>query len=82
MLQLTNNTGFPGMLFTCPDPEGIDSVYAIVKGTFTIGDRVTVAEEQARQKGQEAAIFSVPAASSSSVRSRLIRLPSVSSLKS
>lgn len=46
MLQLTNNTGFPGMLFTSPDPEAIDSVYAIVKGTFAIGDQVTVAEEQ------------------------------------
>src|SRR5262245_41278581 len=46
MLQLKNSTPFPATLFSSPDPEGIDSLYVILKGTFTIGATVSIADEQ------------------------------------
>jgi hypothetical protein len=54
MLQLTNPTPFPAKLMLLPDRDGVSTVYAVVKGTFSIGDvtggghqRLTVADEQA-----------------------------------
>ena len=38
MLQFKNTTPFAGTILLLPDPDGIDSIYAIVKGTFSIGD--------------------------------------------
>jgi hypothetical protein len=46
MLQLKNNTPFaPGMALF-PNEKGIDTFYAIMKATFTLGDMIRVAEEQ------------------------------------
>src|SRR5688500_14659271 len=36
MLQLANQTGFAATILAAPDPDGIDSLYAIVKGTFSL----------------------------------------------
>lgn len=46
MLQLSNSTPFKATIAAMPDTEGIDAVWAIVKGTFTIGDSLSVAEPQ------------------------------------
>jgi hypothetical protein len=47
MLQLKNNTPFkPGMALF-PDKNGVDTFYAIMKATFTLGDKkIRIAEEQ------------------------------------
>src|ERR1044071_5881485 len=47
MLQLKNSTPFPAAFWLLPDPEGIDSIYTVIKATFTIDDDVVLAEEQA-----------------------------------
>jgi hypothetical protein len=36
MLQLANQTGFAATILAAPDPNGIDSLYAVVKGTFSL----------------------------------------------
>lgn len=36
MLQFRNLTGLGGTTFVAPDPDGIDSLYAVVKGTFDV----------------------------------------------
>jgi len=46
MLQFTNSTSFEGTILPTPDPDGIDSLYTIVKGTFELNGDVKVAEEQ------------------------------------
>jgi hypothetical protein len=46
MLQFRNETGLAGTIFASPDPDGIDSLYTVVKGTFVVGDRVLPAEQQ------------------------------------
>jgi hypothetical protein len=46
MLQLKNGTPFKGTIMLMPDPDGIDSLYTVVKGTFTLGERVALADEQ------------------------------------
>lgn len=47
MLQLKNNTPFkPGMAIF-PDKNGIDTFYAVIKATFTLGDKqIRIAENQ------------------------------------
>lgn len=51
MLQLANDTGLAATIFAAPDPDGIDSLYTIVKGTFAL-DRLdasgvpAIADEQ------------------------------------
>ena len=47
MLQLKNSTPFKATIAAMPDAEGIDAIWAIVKGTFTIGDVLSIAELQA-----------------------------------
>ena len=47
MLQLKNRTRFTATLFSSPDPRGVETLFAIVKGTFTLGPRVEEAENQA-----------------------------------
>jgi hypothetical protein len=37
MLQFRNDTGLEGTIFLSPDPDGVDTVYAVVKGTFALG---------------------------------------------
>jgi hypothetical protein len=46
MLQLKNGTPFQGTIMLMPDPDGIDSLYTVVKGTFTLGEQVALADEQ------------------------------------
>ncbi|MBX6362555.1 MAG: DUF2169 domain-containing protein [Gemmatimonadetes bacterium] len=36
MLQFRNLTGLGGMAFGAPDPDGVDSLYAVIKGTFDV----------------------------------------------
>jgi hypothetical protein len=36
VLQLKNTTGFAATFFLSPDPDGIDTLYAIVKGSFDL----------------------------------------------
>lgn len=46
MLQLKNTTPFAAKLMVLPDAAGIDTVYGVVKGTFTLGTRLAPADEQ------------------------------------
>ncbi len=46
MLQFQNNTGFEGTLFATPDEQGVDSIYAVVKGTFDLERGLAPAEQQ------------------------------------
>jgi hypothetical protein len=47
MLQFKNSTPFQGTIMLMPDPDGIDSLYTVVKGTFVLEDNVVIAEDQA-----------------------------------
>jgi hypothetical protein len=53
MLQLKNNTPLKAMLFAAPDPEGVDSVYTIVKGTFRLSEPAALTEEQVAVQVQD-----------------------------
>jgi hypothetical protein len=46
VLQLANTTPFAATILLMPDPDGIDSLFTIVKGTFVLGERTVVADEQ------------------------------------
>jgi hypothetical protein len=48
VLQFKNKTPFKGTISLFPDVHGIDTMFAIVKGTFSIGSdaRLNVADEQ------------------------------------
>lgn len=46
MLQFKNSTPFKGTIMLLPDPNGIDSLFTVVKGTFTLAERPALAEEQ------------------------------------
>lgn len=46
MLQLKNTTPFKPAIAIFPDENGIDTLYVLVKATFTLGANPTVAEEQ------------------------------------
>jgi Uncharacterized protein conserved in bacteria len=46
MLQLKNTTPFTSSLLLLPDPDGIDTLFTVIKGTFTLSPGVAVAEEQ------------------------------------
>lgn len=46
MLQLADGTPFVSTLSLLQDPQGIDTLYVVVKGTFTLGPAVTVAAAQ------------------------------------
>jgi hypothetical protein len=46
MLQLENRTPFAAEILPLLDVDGIDTVFAVVKGTFALGDRVSLADEQ------------------------------------
>lgn len=47
MLQISNTTPFQAALAVFPDPQGVDTLYVTVKGTFHLGQKLTIAEEQA-----------------------------------
>jgi hypothetical protein len=46
MLQIRNATPFKASLMLLPDADGIDTMYTVVKGTFALGERLTLADEQ------------------------------------
>jgi hypothetical protein len=46
MLQLRNQTPFAAQLMLLPDRDGIDTLFTVIKGTFTIGERLGLAAEQ------------------------------------
>lgn len=46
MLQMDNQTPFATMFGLFPDEDGVDAVYSVVKGTFSIGERLSIAEHQ------------------------------------
>jgi hypothetical protein len=47
MLQLKNPTGLAATMFLSPDPDGVDTLYAVVKGTFALGGALDAAGEPA-----------------------------------
>lgn len=46
MLQFKNSTPFKGTIMLLPDPDGIDSLFTVVKATFTLAEKPVPAEEQ------------------------------------
>lgn len=46
MLQFRNQTGFAGTVFVSPDPDGVDTLYTVVKGTFDLENGLSPAAEQ------------------------------------
>lgn len=46
MLQLKNNTPFQASIAVFPNEQGVDTLYVIVKGTFSLGETVRLAEKQ------------------------------------
>src|SRR6266436_2641847 len=46
MLQLKNGTPFQGTIYLIPDAEGIDTLFALVKATLILGERLSLAEKQ------------------------------------
>jgi len=46
MLQLKNNTPFAAQLALFPNPQGVDSLYIMLKASFNIGAKWTLADEQ------------------------------------
>jgi hypothetical protein len=46
VLQFSNETPYAGTILLMPDPDGIDSVYAVVKATFTLDEMPGPADVQ------------------------------------
>lgn len=46
MLQLKNETPFQAAINVLPDTAGVDTLIVVVKATFTVGQTVTVSDEQ------------------------------------
>lgn len=46
MLQLENASGLPASLAVFPDPQGIDTLYTVVKATFALRPRLALADVQ------------------------------------
>ncbi len=46
MLQFKNTTPFQGTIYLIPDAEGIDTIFAVVKATLVLGERLSIAEKQ------------------------------------
>ncbi len=46
MLQLRNDSPFAASVGRFPDPDGIDTLFAVVKGTFTLAATPSVVDEQ------------------------------------
>lgn len=47
MLQLKNKSPFEPAIALFPNQQGIDTLYVVIKATFQIGEKLSVAEEQA-----------------------------------
>ena len=46
MLQFANDTPFQGTIYLMPDPDGIDSLFTVVKATLVLGERLSLAQKQ------------------------------------
>jgi hypothetical protein len=46
MLQLKNHSPFSPAICLFPDEHGVDTLYVVVKATFTMGSEIQIAEEQ------------------------------------
>lgn len=46
MLQIKNSTSLASSLMLLPDVSGVDTLFGVVKGTFDLGPRLTLADEQ------------------------------------
>jgi len=46
VLQFRNKTPFSGLIWLAPDPAGVESVYAVVKGTFSLAAGMQPAQTQ------------------------------------
>lgn len=46
MFQISNSTPFPAELLLLPDIDGVDTVFVVIKGTFTISPTVGPADDQ------------------------------------
>jgi hypothetical protein len=46
MLQLKNNSPFQASIAVFPNEQGVDTLYVIVKGTFSLGETTRLAEKQ------------------------------------
>ncbi len=46
MLQLKNNSPFAPSISLFPNEQGIDTLYVVVKATFTLGDQLSISAEQ------------------------------------
>jgi hypothetical protein len=46
MLQLRNETPFAAQLLLLPNANGIDTLFAVIKGTFALGAQLALADEQ------------------------------------
>ena len=46
MLQLKNNTPFEAAIAVFPDENAIDALYTTVKATFSLGNKLEIAEKQ------------------------------------
>ncbi len=64
MLQLKNNTPFESSLALFPNSQGIDTLYIIVKATFNIGQKWTLADEQKPPQAEDEYWGDDPASSS------------------
>ena len=38
MLQFRNGTPFKGTILLLPDPDGVDTLYTVIKATFMLGE--------------------------------------------
>ena len=46
MLQVKNDSPFEPAIAVFPNEQGVDTVYAVLKATFTLGARLSIAEER------------------------------------
>src|SRR6185312_15480211 len=46
MLQLKNNSPFQASIAVFPNERGVDTLYVVVKGTFSLGETVRLVEKQ------------------------------------
>ena len=63
MLQLRNESPFSATILLLPDPDGVTSIYTVIKATFSIGAVIDLADEQV-PIAMEPEYYGDPAASS------------------
>lgn len=71
MLQLKNNTPFAAQLALFPNQQGVDTLYIILKASFKIGTKWTLADEQKPPQAEDEYWTDDPARSSLKLGSEL-----------